>query len=97
MKSGQARAMRTARWVRRAFIIVCEFTSSRSIEPEVLQRICGAPVEVRSFADVSGTGREVAEGDPRSSAVTDRRELLERRVRGLELLRGIVEPTLLEQ
>ena len=35
-----------------------------------------------ALAVVSAAGREVAEGDPRRSAVTDRRELLERRVAG---------------
>ena len=76
-------AAKRARWEMRAFIM-CG-VHLLSLETEVLERLCGAAVDVGGFAVVTTTRREVAQGDPRGCAMADRRELFERRVGGAEL------------
>ena len=46
---------------------------------------------------VATARREIAERDPRGSAMADRGELFERRVGGTELRLRVVEPALLEE
>src|SRR6266545_188113 len=94
MNAGTTRAARNARWVRRTFMK--SFTSF-PLEAEVLERLGGAPVQMRSVPIGSAAGSEIAEGDPRSGAVADRRQLFERLVGGAELLLRVVEPLLFEE
>ena len=67
------------------------------LEPDVLERLSGDPVEAGSFAVVAAAAREVAAGDPCSGAVADGCHLLENGVGSEEALLRLVEPAALEQ
>src|SRR3954451_3804342 len=75
---------------------VTENTSFR-LEPEVLQRLGGAPVERRGTPLVSALRREISLGDPRGGTVRRRRQLGEGVVRLGEGDIRLVEPVLLQQ
>jgi hypothetical protein len=67
------------------------------LEPEVLERLGCAPIELRGHLVLTTPRREVALGDPSGRAVADRRKLIEMVLGGIEGLRRFVEPPLLEQ
>ena len=68
-----------------------------SSEADVLERLCGVPIQARCLTIVSPTTREVTARDPRPRPVPHGRHLLEHGVRSLETLLGLVEAAPLEQ
>src|ERR671924_767703 len=54
------------------------------LEPEVLERLCGAPIELRGHLVLTAPRREVALGDPGRRAMTDGGKLVEALLGGVE-------------
>src|SRR5579862_483018 len=74
-----------------------DVTSSRALEPEILERFRGAPVEGGCTTIVATPLRKVALCDPCRGSMRARRELREGILRLREHLRRLVQPSLLEQ
>src|SRR5215210_1609516 len=71
--------------------------TSFPLEPEVLERLCGAPIELRGHLVLTAPRRQVALCDPRRRAVADGGKLVEALLGGVEGLFGLFEPPLLEE
>src|SRR5215210_6587416 len=71
--------------------------TSFPLEPEVLERLCGAPIELRGHLVLTAPRRQVALCDPRRRAVADGGKLVEAPLGGVEGLFGLFEPILLEK
>jgi hypothetical protein len=72
-------------------------TSSRVLEPDVLQCFSRSAVEPRGLPVVPPLGGEIAASDPAGGAMADRGHLLERRIRFLETLVCLIQSVLLEK
>src|SRR6266508_2427237 len=68
-----------------------------SLEPDILESLCRAAIEVRCKPVVAAPGREVAPCDPGGCAMARRPELLEAGLRRREGHFGLVDAALLEQ
>src|SRR3954470_14344201 len=90
------RTANTSRRISRA-LFMCVVTSSLNLEPDILQGLCSAAVQVRCQSVVAAPGRQIAAGDPSRRAMARRAQLVEARLgRGERSLRA-VELILLEQ
>src|SRR5688572_6302944 len=67
------------------------------LEPEVLERLCGAPVELRGYLVLTAPRRQIALRDPGRRAMTEGGKLVEAAFGGVEGLIGLLETALLEE